>query len=96
MFIYRQQKEKTHLLLHRSLELAKTIISNGEKRVNIILSDMNELFSQIPSANLDYIKIVEAETFEFIDVLEKEKEYFVLIACKIGKTRLIDNTRILI
>lgn len=89
-------ERKDALVLHRSLELAKTIISNGEKRVNIILSDMNELFSQIPSANLDYIKIVEAETFEFIDVLEKEKEYFVLIACKIGKTRLIDNTRILI
>ena len=55
---------------------------------------MNELFSKIPSANLDYIKIVEAGTFEIVDELEKRKEYFVLVACKVGKTRLIDNTKI--
>ena len=82
------------LILYRSLELARELIDSGEKRVNIILSDMTELFSKIPSANLDYIKIVEADTFEIIDELEKGKEYFVLIACKIGKTRLIDNAKI--
>ena len=87
-------ERKEALALHRSLELAKKKISSGERRVNIILADMNELFTKIPSAKLDYIKIVEADTFEIVDELEKEKEYFVLLACKIGKTRLIDNTRI--
>ncbi len=82
------------LILYRSLELARELIESGEKRVNVILSDMTELFSKIPSANLDYIKIVEADTFEIIDELEKGKDYFVLIACKIGKTRLIDNAKI--
>ena len=62
--------------------------------MNIILSDMNELFIKVTSANLDYIKIVEADTFEIVDELEKGKEYFVLVACKIGMTRLIDNIRI--
>ena len=89
-------ERKEALVLHSSLELAKKIIASGEKRVSIILADMTGLFSKIPSANLDYIKIVEADTFEFVDVLEKENEYFVLVACKIGRTRLIDNTRILI
>jgi len=87
-------ERKEALALHRSLELAKKKISSGERRVNIILADMNELFTKIPSAKLDYIKIVEADTFEIVDELEKEKEYFVLLACKIGKTRLIDNTNI--
>jgi len=55
---------------------------------------MNELISDIPTAKLDYIKIVEADSFEIIDELIDGKEYYVLIACKIGKTRLIDNIRI--
>jgi len=87
-------ERKEALVLHRSLELAKNIISSGERRVNIILSDMNKLFSKVTSAKLDYIKIVESDTFEIVDELEKGKEYFVLVACKIGRTRLIDNTRI--
>jgi pantothenate synthetase len=52
---------------------------------------MNELFSKVPSTNLDYIKIVEADTFEIVDELSRGKDYYVLVACKIGTTRLIDN-----
>jgi len=93
--VYLSPSERNEaLVLHRSLELAKKIISSGERRVNIILAVMKELLTKIPSANLDYIKIVEADNFEIVDELEKGKEYFVLLACKIGKTRLIDNTMI--
>ena len=91
MFICHFQKERMHSLLSQSLELAKKNISSGERSVSIILSEMSVLFSKIQSANLDYIKIVEAGTFEFVDELTEGKEYFVLVACKIGSTRLIDN-----
>jgi len=55
----------------------------------MIISDMIELYSKIQSANLDYIKIVEADTFEIADELKSDEEYYILIACKIGKTRLM-------
>lgn len=87
-------ERKEALVLHRSLKLAKKIISSGERTVGIILSAMTELFSKIPSANLDYINIVESDTFEIVDELKSGGEYYVLIACKILKTRLIDNIKI--
>lgn len=87
-------ERKEALVLNQSLQLAKKIISKGEKSVNVILSEMNQLISKIPSAKLDYIKIVESDTFEIVDELKSGDDYYILIACKIGKTRLIDNTRI--
>ena len=84
-------ERKDALVLYQSLELAKKNITTGERRVNIILSDMNELFSKVPSANLDYIRIVEADIFEIVDELIEGQDYFILVACRIGKTRLIDN-----
>ena len=84
-------ERKEALILHRSLELAKKIISTGERKASVILSELNELFSKVPSAGLDYIKIVEANTFEIADELSRGKDYYVLVACKIGATRLIDN-----
>ncbi len=79
------------IVIFQSLELAKQNISSGERRVSMILSDMQDLFSKIPSAKPDYIRIVEADTFEFVDELAEGKDYYVLVACKIGNTRLIDN-----
>ncbi len=79
------------LVLSQSLELGKKIISSGELKVSTILSKLKELFHKIPSANLDYIQIVEAESFHIVDELSKGRNYFILVACKIGKTRLIDN-----
>lgn len=82
------------LVLHQSLNLAKKLIDSGEKRVSLILSEMMQLFPAIPSAQVDYIKIVDAETFDLVDELIDGREYIALIACKIGKTRLIDNLKI--
>ncbi|NWG28247.1 MAG: pantoate--beta-alanine ligase [Ignavibacteriaceae bacterium] len=84
-------ERKDALVLFHSLQKAKKLISAGETRVSIILSELAEIFTRVSSASLDYIKIVEADTFEIVDELIKGKSYYILIACKIGKTRLIDN-----
>ena len=89
-------ERKEAIVLHRSLQLGEKLISAGERRVINLLSDMNELFSKVPSAHLDYIKIVEADNFEIVDELKSGGEYYILIASKIGKTRLIDNMLITI
>jgi pantoate--beta-alanine ligase len=84
-------ERKDALVLFHSLQKARKLISAGETSVSIILSEMTELFAGVSSANLDYIKIVEADTFEIVDELIRGKSYYILIACKIGNKRLIDN-----
>jgi pantoate--beta-alanine ligase len=88
------EERKDSLVLYRSLELAKKIIFSGERRVNVILLEMNELIREVKSAKLDYIHTVEASSFKIVDELIEGNEYYILIACKIGKTRVIDNIKI--
>ena len=87
-------EKKDSLVLYRSLELTKKIIFSGERRVNVILLEMNELIREVKSAKLDYIHTVEASSFKIVDELIEGNEFYILIACKIGKTRLIDNIKI--
>lgn len=82
------------LVLYKSLKMAEKIIAAGERKVNLILSEITELISSVPTAELDYVRIVEAGSFEVVDDLKTDFEHYILIACKIGKTRLIDNLKI--
>ncbi|MCH7773714.1 MAG: pantoate--beta-alanine ligase, partial [Bacteroidetes bacterium] len=43
------------------------------------------------SSKLEYIKIVETKSFETVVELKSSNEYYILVACKIDITRLIDN-----
>ena len=90
--VYLSKQERIDAtVLFRSLQKAKKIISSGEQRVSFILSEINEFYSEVSSVKIDYIKIVEANTFEIVKKLIRGNDYFVLAACRFGKTRLIDN-----
>ena len=82
------------LVLHNSLLKAQGMIVAGERHTVAIIDAMRELYGAVKSSNMDYIKIVDDATFDDAVKLEPGKAYFILIACKIGKTRLIDNLHI--
>ena len=84
-------ERKDALLLNQSLHIAKRIINEGERKPAIIISEMFSIIKSVSSSNLDYIKIVEADSFEIVDELKQGIEYYILVACRIGSTRLIDN-----
>lgn len=84
-------ERKDALVLSRSLKIAGEMIKAGEKNSEKILGKMKKLVNSVKSSKLDYVSIVDADSFSAEKRLVNGKKYFILIACKIGKTRLIDN-----
>lgn len=82
------------LVLNRSLKLASKLIKEGEFETRKILKGMAKIINSVQCSNPDYISIVDAESFDKISKLKRGNNYYILIACKIGTTRLIDNIHI--
>jgi len=90
--VYLSDKErKDALVLRKSLDSAVKMIESGERNTKKIISGMKGLYGEVDSAELQYIRIVEEKSFQEIEILDKGNSYYILIACKIGATRLIDN-----
>jgi pantoate--beta-alanine ligase len=82
------------LIISRSLKQAQEIIHEGERNTAVIIKRINNNFILEKSIHLNYIRIVNAETFKEVDKLIKGNDYYCLIAAKVGSTRLIDNNLI--
>ncbi len=90
--IYLDKKERGDaLVLSHSLLYARKIISNGRYEAAGIIRGMKGIINRAETSDLDYISIVDALSFSPVKKLVHGKKYYVLIACRIGKTRLIDN-----
>ena len=62
------------------------MIHNGEIQTQIIRSKMAEILTKL---DVDYIAFVDRDFKEILKI--KEQNSIVLVAAKVGKTRLIDN-----
>jgi pantoate--beta-alanine ligase len=90
--VYLSAEERNDaLVLFKSLSYAKDLIVKGERNCDVIRNKGMEILTSVSTSNPDYFEIVEAESFKFIDRLENGKKYYLLAACRIGSTRLIDN-----
>lgn len=84
-----EEERKAAIILHKSLEIAKTIIENGERNVSIIIENIERVIKSEKLAKIDYIEVVDSKSIQKIEVIEED--ILVAIAIYIGKTRLIDN-----
>ena len=75
--------------LYRSLEAARREITSGERNPALLLAALRRVIDAEPAVGLDYAEIVDAETLE--PVISLRGECLILLAAKVGKTRLIDN-----
>jgi len=81
------------LILKKSLDLAEKLITSGEKDAEKIKKKMVELILSEPLARIDYVEIVDLKNLESLDKLDGEA--LIALAVYIGRTRLIDNFRII-
>lgn len=85
-----EEERKSALILYKALEYAgELILKSGERESVVVTKKMEALISSEPSADIEYIEIVDPATIESMDRITLPLA--VCVAVKIGKTRLIDN-----
>jgi pantoate--beta-alanine ligase len=77
-------------VLFRSLTLAADVVRQGERDAGQIAERMRQTILAAGPSKIDYIAIAEPETLEPVATIHGRA--VALLAVKIGKTRLIDNT----
>ncbi|NTW49229.1 MAG: pantoate--beta-alanine ligase [Chlorobiales bacterium] len=93
--IYLNPEERQQAtVLYKAIQLASQKIKSGARSSEGLVSHLSSYIVETsPLAKIDYIAVVDAETFEPIKKLEREKEYLLLLTVKFGQTRLLDNWR---
>jgi len=78
--------------LYRSLEAVRREVSQGERDAVRLLAELRKVLDTEPCVSPDYAELVDADTFEPVRSLRKTS--YVLLAARVGATRLIDNALI--
>jgi pantoate--beta-alanine ligase len=78
--------------LSKSLKLAAELVEQGECNPAVILAQMRQVLAHAGISRVDYLAIVDPETLA--DVRRIDGPVMALVAAQLGKTRLIDNSRI--
>ena len=83
------QQRKDAALIYKSLQKCRHTIRQGGRSTRKIIAEMRKILNRIPSAEIQYVSIVDAETLQNVDKIAGK--VFAAVAVKVGSTRLIDN-----
>jgi pantoate--beta-alanine ligase len=87
-YLSEQQKEDA-ANIYKSLQTCQKLIDAGMTETNKIIAEMKKILQQIPSGQIEYVSIVDAETLQSIEKITGK--VLVAVAVKVGPARLIDN-----
>jgi pantoate--beta-alanine ligase len=83
------EERKAATILYQALLAARQELSAGTRDSQDLQRVIRKVIAGEPLANMDYAEIVDAETFE--PVIRVAKRSYIVLAVRVGKTRLIDN-----
>lgn len=90
--VYLSDEEKSAAaVIYQSLRAAKIAFKEGERNAGRLAQIVTDKISAEPLAQIDYVAIVDAETFQPVEKVD-DKPVLIAVAARFGKTRLIDNT----
>jgi pantoate--beta-alanine ligase len=87
-----EEERKQSLALFKGIKLGENLFQLGERNAKKIIEEVTNLISEYPLLKIDYVEIVEKSSFMKVNELEDGKKYYLLLAVRVGNTRLIDNT----
>ena len=85
----RPDERRAATALYRSLDAVRGEIAAGERDAARLIVSLRRVLEAEPKVAVDYAEIVDAETLE--PVMSLRKNCYVLLAARVGNTRLIDN-----
>lgn len=84
-----ENQRKSALSLNRSFEIVNKLLESGERDITKIVLEVKKFIESFPEAKVDYIKIVDKDTLE--DIEHINRDFLYALAVFVGKARLIDN-----
>jgi pantoate--beta-alanine ligase len=85
------EERQTALVVPRALDLARMMVERwGIRDADMLRESVEDYIRQKPQARIDYVSLADPKTLEELDVIDRPA--LVLLAVRVGSTRLIDNT----
>ncbi len=75
--------------LYRSLQRAKELLQQGERKADRILHEVKGILQSEPLVRIDYAQVCDARTLQVVHLIEGD--VVIALAVYLGETRLIDN-----
>jgi pantoate--beta-alanine ligase len=83
------EERKAATILYKALFAAQQALTAGTRDAMELQRITGKIIAEESLASVDYVEIVDAETFE--PVVRIAKRTYIVLAVRVGKTRLIDN-----
>jgi pantoate--beta-alanine ligase len=87
-YLTEQQKEDA-TNIYESLQKCSRMIDAGVTETREIIAEMRKILRQIPSVQIEYVSIVDAETLQSVEKIAGR--LLAAVAVRVGPARLIDN-----
>ena len=86
------EERKAATVLYRALSRARRALESGERETMSIVASVRQELAEEPLAAADYVEIVDANSFE--PIIRLTRSCLILLAVRLGATRLIDNMQV--